>query len=210
MCRHHQVWFLLVVLCGLIHPMQPLVVASAASAHESKVTDDTLLASFVTLGKDGAETIRGPIALEGKVNNAFPRALLTRKDLTNRLKGRIQGLNLGNDDDAEDDSKDDSKDDDDDYGKPLVAKFAGTELHDKYVEQMNNKEQVDKEEQAPGGKAKKLSVEQQKLLLNAMYTAFFGFKMLVVCIVICILGLHGACCLFPNYKTGDAVYFCVV
>lgn len=185
--------------------MQPLAVASAASAHESKVIDDTLLASFVTLEKDGAETIRGPIALEGKVNNAFPRALLTRKDLTNRLKGRIQGLNLGNDDDAEDDSKYDSKDDDVDYVKPPVAKFAGTEL-----EEMENKEQVDKEEQAPGGKAKKLSVEQQKLLLNAMYTAFFGFKMLVVCIVICILGLHGACCLFPNYKTGDAVYFCVV
>jgi hypothetical protein len=199
MCRHHQVWFLSVVLYGLVHSIHP-----ATSAVESKVIDD------MTLGKDGAETIRGPTVLEGKVKNSFAQALLYRKDLTNRLKGRIQGLDLGNDDDAEDDSKDDSKDDDDDYGKPLVAKFAGTELHDKYVEQMNNKEQVDKEEQAPGGKAKKLSVEQQKLLLNAMYTAFFGFKMLVVCIVICILGLHGACCLFPNYKTSDAVYFCVV
>ena len=35
--------------------------------------------------------------------------------------------------------------------------------------------------------AKKPSVEQQKLLLNGVYTVFFGFKMLVVCIVICIL-----------------------
>ena len=34
--------------------------------------------------------------------------------------------------------------------------------------------------------AKKPSVEQQKLLLNGVYTVFFGFKMLVVCIVICI------------------------
>ena len=201
MCRHHQVWFLSVVLYGLVHAIHP-----AASAGESKVIDDTLLASFVTLGKDGAETIQGTIALEGKVENAFARALLTRKD----LKGRIEGFNLGNDDDAEDDSKYASKDDDHDYVKPPVAKFAGTELHDKYDEEMKIKEQVDKEQQAPGGKAKKLSVEQQKLLLNGMYTAFFGFKMLVVCIVICILGLHGACCLFPNYKTSDAVYFCVV
>ena len=54
---------------------------------------------------------------------------------------------------------------------------------------------------------KKLSLEEQKKLLQGLYAAFWGFKMFVAGIVICILGLHGACCLFPNYKTGDAVPF---
>jgi hypothetical protein len=55
------------------------------------------------------------------------------------------------------------------------------------------------------GEAGKLSLEQQKQLLNSIYAAFWGFKIIAAGIVICVLGLHGACCLFPNYKTSDAV-----
>lgn len=55
-----------------------------------------------------------------------------------------------------------------------------------------------------GGEPEKLSIEQQRALLKGLYGAFWGFKLLVVAVVICILGLHGACCLFPNYKTSDA------
>ena len=54
----------------------------------------------------------------------------------------------------------------------------------------------------------KLSVEQQKQMLSSMYAAMWGFKLLVAGLVICILGLHGACCFFPNYKTSDAVCSC--
>ena len=57
---------------------------------------------------------------------------------------------------------------------------------------------------AEGGAPDKLSIEQQRALLKGLYGAFWGFKLLVVLIVIFILGLHGACCLFPNYKTSDA------
>lgn len=53
--------------------------------------------------------------------------------------------------------------------------------------------------------AAKLSIEQQRQLLKGVYAAFWGFKLFAVGVVICILGLHGACCLFPNYKRGDAV-----
>ena len=53
--------------------------------------------------------------------------------------------------------------------------------------------------------ARKLSVEQQKQLLGSIYAAFWTFKIIAAAVVICILGLHGACCLFPNYKTSDAV-----
>jgi hypothetical protein len=55
------------------------------------------------------------------------------------------------------------------------------------------------------GDARKLSVEQQKQLLGSIYAAFWTFKIIAAGVVICILGLHGACCLFPNYKTSDAV-----
>jgi hypothetical protein len=62
-----------------------------------------------------------------------------------------------------------------------------------------------------GSDVKKLSIEQQKQMLNGLYAAFWGFKMFVAGLVICILGLHGACCLFPNYKTSDAVlHHCVM
>jgi hypothetical protein len=55
------------------------------------------------------------------------------------------------------------------------------------------------------GDARKLSVEEQKQLLGSIYAAFWTFKIIAAGVVICILGLHGACCLFPNYKTSDAV-----
>ena len=56
-----------------------------------------------------------------------------------------------------------------------------------------------------GEDSAKLSIEQQRQLLKSLYAAFWGFKLFAVALVICILGLHGACCLFPNYKRSDAV-----
>ena len=50
-----------------------------------------------------------------------------------------------------------------------------------------------------------LSIEQQKQLLTGVYAAFWGLKIFVAGIVVCILGLHGACCLFPNYRASDEV-----
>ena len=50
-----------------------------------------------------------------------------------------------------------------------------------------------------------LSIEQQRQLLSSMYAAFWGFKLVLVVIVVCVLGFHGACCLFPNYVSSDAM-----
>lgn len=63
--------------------------------------------------------------------------------------------------------------------------------------------------QPRAGDVKKMSIEQQKQMLNSIYAAMWGFKLCVAGLIICILGLHGACCLFPNYKTSDAVCYCV-
>ena len=58
-----------------------------------------------------------------------------------------------------------------------------------------------------GEDSAKLSIEQQRQLLKSLYAAFWGFKLFAVALVICILGLHGACCLFPNYNRSDAVRY---
>ena len=50
-----------------------------------------------------------------------------------------------------------------------------------------------------------LSMEQQRQLLSSMYAAFWGLKLVLVVMVVCVLGFHGACCLFPNYVSSDAV-----
>mmetsp|Transcript_19957 Transcript_19957/g.31240 ORF Transcript_19957/g.31240 Transcript_19957/m.31240 type:complete len:172 (+) Transcript_19957:321-836(+) len=44
----------------------------------------------------------------------------------------------------------------------------------------------------------KLSVEEQKQLLQGLYAAFWSFKVFVGLIVVCILGINGACCLCPR------------
>ena len=55
--------------------------------------------------------------------------------------------------------------------------------------------------------AKKPSVDQQKLLLNWVYTVFFGFKMLVVCIVIFILEVCIVICIPFLGKDEDGELF---
>jgi hypothetical protein len=45
---------------------------------------------------------------------------------------------------------------------------------------------------------RELSIEEQKAVLGLLYAAFWSFKALAIAIVICILGINGACCLCPR------------
>uniref|UniRef100_A0A7S4NVF7 Uncharacterized protein n=2 Tax=Guillardia theta TaxID=55529 RepID=A0A7S4NVF7_GUITH len=43
-----------------------------------------------------------------------------------------------------------------------------------------------------------LSAEEQRVVMNAMYTALLSFKAVLAVIVFIILGINGACCLCPK------------